>query len=96
MLGRGVHPINVLGCAEQYQIRNPSLPISEGYSLLVGIKSMADTVGDLQLNDAQAAAAEIFIYASSSTGISQVLSNKGTSLLLAQLQIRPSTRAATQ
>ena len=45
---------------------------------------MADAVGDLQLNDAQAAAADILIYASSSTGISQVLSNNGTSSLLAR------------
>ena len=45
---------------------------------------MADAVGDLQLNDTQAAAADVLIYVSRSTGISQVLSNKGTSSLLAR------------
>ncbi|KAK3174853.1 hypothetical protein OEA41_002099 [Lepraria neglecta] len=49
-------PVNILGYAE-------------GCSLLVGIESMADAVSDLQLNDAQAAAADVLIYASSSTGI---------------------------
>ena len=47
---------------------------------------MADAVGDPQLNDAQAEAeaADVLIYTSISTGISQVFTNNGTSSLLAR------------
>lgn len=80
-------PVTVLGCTEEHQVCKPNPVFSRGCTPLIGATALPDALGNVNLNDAQAATANIIVSASVSTGIAQVLEALGASALLARQTI---------
>lgn len=80
-------PVTMLGCIEEHQIRKPNLVSNRRCTPLIGATVLPDALGNVDLNNAQAATANIIASASASTGIAQVLEALGPSVLLARQTI---------
>ena len=80
-------PVTVLGCTEGHQVCKLNRVSSSGCTPLIGATALPDALESVDLNDAQAAAANVIVSASVSTGIAQVLEALGASALLARQTI---------
>ena len=74
-------PISVLACTEQYQLCQPTS--SPRCTPLTGFVVLEDAIGDLALNDAQQATAEVLL-AGTSTKLPDLISSLGVSALTAR------------
>ena len=78
------HPVAVLGCTEEHQVCKPNSVSNRKCTPLIGATALPETLKDIDLNDGQAATANVIVNASASTGIAQVLEALGASALLAR------------